>query len=89
MTHFADRPYLELSGGERQLVMIARALAQSGQYFIMDEPVTGLDYGNHPVTWSSVTGDHTPAFILTTHHPGSDMFSLRAFPDSPEKTFFF
>ncbi len=46
MTHFADRPYLELSGGERQLVMIARALAQSGQYFIMDEPVTGLDYGN-------------------------------------------
>ena len=96
MTHFADRPYLELSGGERQLVMIARALAQGGQYFIMDEPVTGLDYGNQfhlletiQSLASSVTGDHAPAFILTTHHPGSDMFSLRAFPDSPGKTFFF
>ena len=76
MTHFADRPYLELSGGERQLVMIARALAQGGQYFIMDEPVTGLDYGNQfhlletiQSLASSVTGDHAPACILATHHP--------------------
>ncbi|MDR2401180.1 MAG: ABC transporter ATP-binding protein, partial [Deferribacteraceae bacterium] len=43
---FAERSYLHLSGGERQLVIIARSLAQKAEYFLMDEPVAGLDYGN-------------------------------------------
>lgn len=42
----AERNYTELSGGQRQLVLIARALAQGASILILDEPVTGLDYGN-------------------------------------------
>jgi iron complex transport system ATP-binding protein len=41
-----DRPYTAISGGEQQLVLIARALAQNAQILVMDEPVSGLDYGN-------------------------------------------
>ncbi len=38
-----DKMYNELSGGQKQLVLISRALAQEAKVFIMDEPVSGLD----------------------------------------------
>lgn len=41
-----DRVYTEISGGERRLALIARALAQKTDYIIMDEPGSYLDYGN-------------------------------------------
>lgn len=44
--HLAERTYTEISGGERQLTLIARALAQGAGVLVMDEPVSGLDYGN-------------------------------------------
>lgn len=44
--HLYLRPYTELSGGERQLVLIARAMVQRARLIILDEPVTGLDYGH-------------------------------------------
>jgi iron complex transport system ATP-binding protein len=44
--HLAERTYTELSGGERQLVLIARALVQQAQMILLDEPVTGLDFGH-------------------------------------------
>ncbi|MDO5732425.1 MAG: ABC transporter ATP-binding protein [Eubacteriales bacterium] len=44
--HLAGRYYPELSGGERQLLRIARALLQDSPFLIMDEPCTGLDYGH-------------------------------------------
>jgi len=41
-----DKPYTKISGGERQLVLIARALAQEPAYLMMDEPTSSLDFGN-------------------------------------------
>jgi len=42
----AERPFTEISGGERQLTLIARALAQEAGLLVMDEPTASLDFGN-------------------------------------------
>ncbi len=76
ISRLAERSYLELSGGERQLVLIARALAQNCSYVIMDEPVSGLDYGNqlHLLDLVRELAADGPAVVLTTHHPEQAVF---------------
>jgi len=44
--HLSEATYTRISGGERQLVLIARALAQQASLLIMDEPTASLDFGN-------------------------------------------
>lgn len=46
IAHLADRLYPELSGGERQMVLIARALARQAAPIVMGEPTASLDFGN-------------------------------------------
>jgi iron complex transport system ATP-binding protein len=69
--HLADRAYTEISGGERQLTLIARALAQGAKTFIMDEPAGGLDYGNQLRLLEHILklSREGYTFIKSTHSP--------------------
>lgn len=71
IAHLRNRPYTEVSGGERQLTLIARALAQGADILVMDEPVSGLDYGNQIRLLAQIAtlADHGYTFIKTTHFP--------------------
>lgn len=67
----AHRPYTELSGGERQLVLIARALAQKPALLIMDEPTASLDFGNQIRVLERIRAlrERGMAVLMSTHQP--------------------
>ena len=69
----AGRDYSQLSGGQRQLVLIARALAQEAPLIVMDEPTASLDFGNQAQVLTEIAGLVHGAggqgVILSTHDP--------------------
>ncbi len=67
----ADKPYTEISGGERQQATIARALAQEPKAILFDEPTAHLDYGNQLKTLRVIRNlsEKGYAVIITTHNP--------------------
>lgn len=69
--HLAERPYTEISGGERQLVMIASALAQEPEALLLDEPTAHLDFGNQYRFLELVERlrDRGIGVLMTTHYP--------------------
>ena len=69
--YLADMPYTEISGGERQLVLIARAIAQEADYMIMDEPASNLDYGNQVRALERIKqlAAAGRGIMFTTHNP--------------------
>lgn len=71
IAHLADTAYTDISGGERQLVMIARALVQQAGILILDEPTASLDYGNMVRVVKKITElrDKGYGIIMTTHSP--------------------
>lgn len=72
ITGLARASYTEISGGERQLVLIARALAQQPRILVMDEPTSNLDYGNQLKVLGHIrriVTEHGTSVILTTHYP--------------------
>lgn len=68
--------YTTLSGGQRQLVLIARAIAQQADIFIMDEPVNGLDFGNQYKLLNKIKdlSKKDLTFIKTSHYPDHVFF---------------
>lgn len=64
-------PYTEISGGERQLALIARALAQGAETLIMDEPANGLDFGNQIRLLDHIAdlARDGYTFVISTHFP--------------------
>lgn len=71
ISHLAERGYAELSGGERQLVLTARALVQNAGILIMDEPTANLDYGNQFRIMEQVKKLAKQGYLilLSTHNP--------------------
>ncbi len=69
--HLRKRAYTEISGGERQLTLIARALAQGADTFIMDEPTSALDYGHQVRLLEQLArlADEGLTCISSTHSP--------------------
>lgn len=68
----AGRAYTEISGGERQLALVARALAQQPAVLVMDEPTSNLDFGNQTLVLERIralAADKGMAVVLTTHDP--------------------
>lgn len=71
IAHLAEKNFGRISGGEQQLVLIARALAQKAKLFIMDEPTASLDYGNQDRVMQLVKSLTQEGFsiLLSTHNP--------------------
>ena len=67
----ADRNMETISGGERQLVLIARALMQDARLLILDEPTSFLDYGNQLLVLERVQelAEQGYSCIYSTHNP--------------------
>lgn len=71
ITHLAGRVYTAISGGERQLALTARALAQEPALLVMDEPTASLDFGNQIRVLEHIAGlrDKGIAILMSTHQP--------------------
>ncbi len=71
ITGMKDRFFQTLSGGERQMVLFARALAQEADYLILDEPTAALDYSNQIRILRMIHSlrDSGLGILMTTHFP--------------------
>jgi iron complex transport system ATP-binding protein len=67
----AQSDYTRISGGQRQLALIARALAQAAPLIVMDEPTASLDFGNQVLVLREVRALAAQGYgiVLSTHDP--------------------
>src|SRR5215813_11844905 len=75
IAHLRERPYTMISGGERQLVLLARALAQEPQFVVLDEPTASLDFGNQGKVLREIRALAASGHgvLFTTHDPNHAM----------------
>jgi iron complex transport system ATP-binding protein len=72
ISHLRDRPYPHISGGEAQLVLIARALSAEPTALLLDEPTSHLDFRNQAVILNmleKLAKEKNIAIVMTTHFP--------------------
>ena len=69
--HLAERPCNQLSGGQRQLVLIARAMAQQTPLILLDEPTSSLDFSNQLSVWNVLreVASQGVAVLVCCHDP--------------------
>ena len=69
--YLREKTYTQISGGERQMVLVARALAQSPKLLVMDEPTANLDFGNQISVLESIKrlSGRGLGVLMTTHSP--------------------
>jgi len=78
--HLAEREWLRVSGGEGQLALVARALAQEPRILVLDEPTASLDFGNQVRVLDAVRSlaeTRRLSVLLSTHHPEQAPTKLR------------
>ena len=75
IAHLRERPYTMISGGERQLALLARALAQEPQFIVLDEPTASLDFGNQGKVMREIRSLAASGHgvLFTTHDPNHAM----------------
>ncbi len=71
IAHLSGRPVTMISGGERQLVLVARALAQEPRFIVLDEPTASLDFGNQGKVMRQIRSLAADGLgvLFTTHDP--------------------
>ena len=77
IAHLADRPYTQISGGEMQMVMLARALVQDTPIIVMDEPTAHLDFRNGQIfleTVADLVKNRSLGTVIATHSPNQAFY---------------
>ena len=71
LLHLRNKRYTEISGGERQLVLIARSLAQEPEIVLLDEPTSHLDFRNQALILRMIRklADRGLTIIMSSHFP--------------------
>ena len=71
IAELAEKPYTQLSGGQRQLVLLARAIAQDTPVIILDEPTSALDFRNQLLVYEILRklAGKGKMIIACTHDP--------------------
>ncbi len=71
IAELAAHDYTRISGGQRQLALIARALAQEAPILVLDEPTASLDFGNQALVLARIRdlASHGFGIVLSTHDP--------------------
>jgi len=80
IAHLKDKAYTQISGGERQLVLIARTLAQEPEVMLLDEPTSHLDFKNQVLVLKIMEklSKEGLSIIMTSHYPNhAFLFSSR------------
>ncbi|MDD4498586.1 MAG: ABC transporter ATP-binding protein, partial [Methanosarcinaceae archaeon] len=71
ITELADRPYSQLSGGQRQMVLMSRAIAQETPLMFLDEPTSALDFSNQIRIWKimQMIAEEGVTILACSHDP--------------------
>jgi len=71
LTELADYPYNQLSGGQRQMILMARAIAQETKLMFLDEPTSALDFSNQIRIWRimRLVAERGVTILACSHDP--------------------
>lgn len=71
LAHLADAAFSQLSGGQRQMVLIARAIVQETPVMLLDEPTSSLDFKNQLLIWNMLVElkEQGKTVLVCTHDP--------------------